>query len=236
MAYTPMAYQTGRQNSLGSLVDSTIKKGILGEAPDLTAKFQEMDEATARGAAGYRNQAVNTLGQGGGRRNLQTAEQAIMSQVADNKLEQAKLLQGNTSNYLTAAMSKTNADNLNALAAAQFLANRADQTGDSATSAAATHMGMDLSGYDYTDAGYAQQAKDAATAAADAAKARAREDEQYRLALKAQKQSLARAGQSSWFSRMASGALKGGAAGLVTGNPAGAITGAGIGAVSNLVR
>lgn len=169
--YAPVLAANGRDGMRGMFdpqVQSYIKTRLSGQpAPDLAAKFREMDESTARAASNARTSAGQGLGmagmfgQGGARRAMQGQENLAMKQVADNKLEQAKLLGADTRQAMTDAVAYDRGTTQDRLAAARQAFEMAQATGSGTMMGGLLDQYVGDIGYDVTGHGRASMGEEA---------------------------------------------------------------------------
>jgi hypothetical protein len=173
MAYEALTTKRAGVDDLGNLARASLTKRISGNNPDLWAKFREMDEATGRAGNTVRNQGYLQanqqagIGQGLAQRNANISNQAVMGQVAKNKLDQAAMLEDDTKNAVTQSLAQSNTDTSNRQNALKMWLDNAGNIGDSTSAGAAQDLLLGEGGYDYTGAARGRMATTADKSAGD---------------------------------------------------------------------
>lgn len=173
MAYQALTTKRAGVDDIGSLAKASLTKRISGNNPDLWAKFREMDEATGMAGNTVRNQGYLQatqqagLGQGLAQRNANISNQAVMGQVAKNKLDQAAMLEDDTKSAVTQSLTQSNTDTSNRMNALNAWLNNAQNIGDATSAGAAQDLLLGEAGYDYTGAARDRMARTANKSAAD---------------------------------------------------------------------
>ena len=168
----------------GGLADYYMKSLQGGGITDATrAKWAEMDDATGTAGAQLKQDAVSPgmFGQGAASRASQTANNAVMQQVAANKLKQAQMAGDASQQAIAGAQvwqgqQKSQGDSDRA-----FSYSAARDLGDTVTQAGLARQSLGQQGYGYTDYGEKQLSDQARTAAEDADWYRKQQREQWQM-------------------------------------------------------
>lgn len=191
-----------------------------GVTPGMQSKWAQADDSTATAGSQAKMDAASPgmFGQGAASRGLQTTDDSIMKQVAQNKLEQS---QQASNAYSTAAEGEQGwqgQQNTQQNADRQFAYNAASDIGDTVTQAGMGKSALGQQGYGYTDYGTGQLQKQATQQQQDADWARQQQQDEWNLTKQQQQQQIDNQ-NSMWNSPFANFVkpLIGGAAGAATG-------------------